>query len=230
MKTDACEKVGVQLVHVFEDEWLEKPDIVKSRLLGMLGRCRTTIYARLCEVRSVDQSTASEFLRVNHMQGNVNASVCLGLYSDGRLVALMTFGKCRFDKRHEWEMLRFCSKLNTRVIGGAGKLLTHFEKNYRPKSLVTYADKRWSQGGLYKALGFRLDHVSKPDYWYFKNGVRHRYSRMMFQKHKLKDLLKAFDPSLSEVQNMKNNGYSRIFDCGNYVFEKTYPASMPWSK
>lgn len=111
----------------------------------------------------------------------------------------MTFGKCRFDRKHEWELVRFCSKLNTKVIDGAGRLLRRFEEDYKPVSPVSYADRQRSRGGLYKALGFRLDHVSKPDYWYFKNGVRRRYSRMMFQKHKLKDLLKAFDPPLSEV-------------------------------
>ena len=132
----------------------------------------------------------------------------------------MTFGKCRFDKRHEWEMLRFCSKLNTRVVGGAGKLLRHFEKNLCPKSLVTYADRRWSQGRLYNALGFDFVENSPPGYFYVK-GCR-RYSRVKFQKHKLNDQLESFDPSKTEVQNMKDNGYFRVFDCGNMVFEKVY--------
>ena len=36
------------------------------------------------------------------------------------------------------------------------------------------------------------------------------------------DVLENFDPGKSEVENMKANGYHRIFDCGNMVFEKTY--------
>ena len=136
----------------------------------------------------------------------------------------MTFGKCRFDKRHEWEMLRFCTKLNTRVVGAAGKLLRHFEKNLWPKSLVTYADRRWSQGGLYNVLGFDFVENSPPGYFYVK-GCR-RYSRVKFQKHKLNDQLESFDPSKTEVQNMKDNGYFRVFDCGNMVFEKVYSGAV----
>lgn len=79
----------------------------------------------------------------------------------------MTFSKCRFDKKHEWEMLRFCSKLGYHIPGAAGKLLKYFERNYKPKSLVTYADRRWSQGKLYNTLGFNLLHKSPPNYFYF---------------------------------------------------------------
>jgi len=91
----------------------------------------------------------------------------------------MTFGKCRFDKKHEWEMLRFCCKLGWHIPGAAGKLLKHFERTYRPKSLVSYADRRWSTGNLYKALGFSFVRNSPPNYWYVNNMMK-RYSRIEF--------------------------------------------------
>ena len=86
------------------------------------------------------------------------------------------------------------------------------------------AGRRWSAGKLYTALGFKLDHTSKPDYWYFKD----RYvleSRVKYQKHKLSGLLEIYDENKTEIENMKANGYERIFDCGNYVFEKIYIVS-----
>ena len=135
----------------------------------------------------------------------------------------MTFGKCRFDKKHEWELLRFCNKLGYHIPGAASKLLKHFEHVCKPKSLVSYADRRWSQGKLYRALGFKLDHASAPDYWYFRpQNTSAVYSRIRFQKHKLPKMLEHFDSRKTEVQNMAENGYCRIFDCGNIVFEKTY--------
>ena len=118
-------------------------------------------------------------------------------------------------------MLRFCSKIGYHVVGGAGKLLKHFERSYKPKSLVSYADRRWSQGKLYKALGFKLDHASSPNYWYWKN-INQLESRIKYQKFKLKNILDVFDESKTEVENMKANGYHRIFDCGNIVFVKNY--------
>ena len=169
-------------------------DITKSRIKDMLEVYDKKTSARECEIGDVPREVSKEFQRKNHLQGAVNAKVHLGLYHEGELVALMTFGKCRFDKKHEWEMLRFCCRLGWHIPGAAGKLLKHFERTYRPKSLVS-----------------------------FKTRTNALLSRLNFQKHKLKDVLKNFDPAKSEYENMKANGYYRIYDCGNMVFEKTYP-------
>lgn len=223
-KTELCEARGIQLIHIFENEWEFKREIVESRIKSLLGIYDNTVFARKCEIKEIDSKTSKEFQEINHIQGSVNSSVNVGLYHGNELVSLMTFGKCRFDRKHEWEMLRFCNRLGHHVIGGAGKLLKYFEKTYKPKSLVSYADRRWSQGRLYNVLGFKLDHISKPDYWYwnYNSSNKRIESRIKYQKHKLRTLLKTFDPNKTEVENMKSNGYYQIYDCGNYVFEKTY--------
>ena len=223
-KTNLCEAKGIQLVHIFENEWLYKRRIVESRLKNLLGIYDQIVFARKCEVREVRPSDSMDFQEENHIQGAIGAKVHLGLYFNNEIVALMTFGKSRFNKKAEWELLRFCNKLGYHIPGAAGKLLRHFEKNWHPKSLISYADRRWSQGKLYKALGFKLDHISKPDYWYIDttSDFWTLQSRFHFQKHKLPKILKKFDPNLSEVENMLANNYRRIFDCGNLVFMKTY--------
>jgi hypothetical protein len=66
----------------------------------------------------------------------------------------MTFSKPRFNRNYKYELVRFASKLGTQVIGGASKLLKYFEINYNPKSIISYADRRYSNGKLYYALGF----------------------------------------------------------------------------
>jgi hypothetical protein len=134
----------------------------------------------------------------------------------------MTFGKSRFNKKYKYELLRFCNKLGYHIPGSASKLLKYFERNYKPKSLISYADRRWSRGNVYEKLGFKMIGKSKPNYWYFKLTSNIRYSRINFQKHKLKDILEKFDETLSESENMKLNGYNRIYDCGNLVYVKEY--------
>jgi hypothetical protein len=220
-KTLACEKQGIQLIHIFENEWLTKQDIVKSRLKNLLGIYDKTIYARKCQIKEVESNIIKEFQNENHIQGSVNSKVNLGLYYQDELISLITFGKCRFDKKHEWELLRFCNKLGYHIPGAASKLLKHFEINYQPKSLVSYADRRWSQGKVYEKLGFKFSHASTPNYWYWRNPELLE-SRIKYQKHKLKSLLENFDESKTEVENMIENGYHRIFDCGNLVYEKVY--------
>ena len=221
-KTLLCEKNKIKLIHIFEDEWIYKKDIVKSRLKNLLGIYDETVFARKCKVREIDSNTSREFQEKNHIQGAINAKVHLGLFYENELISLMTFGKSRFNKKYEWELLRFCNKLGYHIPGGASKLLKHFERTYVPKSLISYADRRWSQGRLYEVLGFQLDHASKPNYWYFQVGDSNLRARNEFQKHMLKEKLEYYDDNLTEQQNMEKNGFYFIYDCGNLVFTKTY--------
>jgi len=104
------------------------------------------------------------------------------------------------------------------VVGGASKLFKYFIRTYNPKSIISYADKRYSNGNIYQKLGFEFSHNSVPNYFYFVNNKMKLYPRIKFQKHKLSRLLKNFDENKSEVENMYVNGYRRIWDCGNMIF------------
>ena len=129
----------------------------------------------------------------------------------------MTFGKSRYNKNYTWELLRFCSLKGYNVVGGASKLLSHFRKQYSG-SIISYANRRWSNGDLYRKLGFKMIGKTDPNYFYFKDGHTELFSRIAFQKHKLKSLLENFNPDLTEEQNMFNNNYRKIYDSGNLVF------------
>ena len=131
----------------------------------------------------------------------------------------MSFGKTRFNINYEWELLRYCNKLNTSVVGGASKLFKNFLKENNPESVISYSDKSFNTGNLYNMLGFEYSHTSSPNYKYISERDNLILSRYQCQKHKLSNLLKDnFDENLTETENMYNNGFHKIFDCGNDVW------------
>lgn len=219
IKTKLCEEKNIQLFHIFENEWIQKKPIWESVINSKLGKTEK-IYARKCEVKEINST--SSFEDENHLQGRGNSSIKLGLFYGEDMVSIMTFGKSRFNKSYDYELIRYCSKLNTTVVGGASKLLKHFERNFKPKSLISYANRRWSQGGVYEKLGFDFLYNTQPNYFYFREGQMNLYSRNKFQKHKLPKLLNNFNPELTETENMYNNGYRKIYDSGNKVYVKKY--------
>lgn len=210
-KTELCRKNGIHLLHIFSSDNME---IWKSVICSKLGIYERRIGARSTAIREVRPDDARTFLSSNHLQGAINSSIRLGLYHENELVSLMTFGKSRFNKSYEYELLRFCSKIGYQVIGGASKLLKHSGI----KNCVSYANRRWSDGQLYTSLGFKYVGESSPNYFYTDDCIK-LHSRNQFQKHMLEQKLDVFDPELSESANMANNGYSRIWDCGNLVYE-----------
>jgi hypothetical protein len=217
-KTIACEKEGIKLIHIFEDEWLNKQDIVKSRLKNILGLTHNKIYARKCVIKNVDAKQSKFFLEKNHLQSNVNSKIRLGLYYNDELVSLMTFGKPRLGigKKYDgYELTRFSNKLDTIVIGAADKLLKYFIKNYNPKEIISYADRRWSNGNLYEKLGFIKTHVNKPSYSYIIG--KNRFHRFNFRKQKLKE---TNNSNMTEHEIMLKRNIYRIYDCGTITYKK----------
>jgi hypothetical protein len=129
----------------------------------------------------------------------------------------MTFGKSRFDKKYQYELLRYSSDLDTVVVGGASRLFNRFVQENTPSSIISYCDLRWGTGNLYTNLKFVKVSDTPPNYFYVKSD--NLYNRIKFQKHKLKNILENYDEKMTEVENMFNNGFRRIWDCGNSKWE-----------
>ena len=208
-KTILCSKQGIRLIHIFEYEWKFKKDIYKSIISSALGIYESRIYARDCEVRKVSSNEVKKFLEENHLQGYVPSNYSIGLYFNDELVQLLCFGKNRF-KRDEIELLRTCTKLDTQVVGGFSKLL-----KYQPyDNFISYVDLSKFNANGYLKNGFKIIGQSGPNYKYIQ-GER-ILNRIAAQKHKLSKLLgDNFDERKTESQNMIDNGWLQIYDCGN---------------
>lgn len=219
-KTEQCKDCGISLYHIFEDEWEFKRDIVESRIRNILNCTQNKIFARKCQIKTVDKPIAMRFLDDNHLQGKCGSIINYGLYYNNELVSLMTFGKQRKnmgrnDTGNTYELIRFCNKLNTNVVGGASKLFKHFIKEFNPSSVISYADRRWSNGDLYTKLNFSHVHNSRPNYFYI---IGHkRKNRFGFRKDIL--VKEGYDANKSEHQIMFDRGIYRIYDCGTMLFE-----------
>jgi hypothetical protein len=213
IKLQECTSKGIRLIQIFEDEWISKQNLLKSKLMTILGKTSARIFARKTKVVQVSWDQTKSFMEGTHIQGaGFSTNINVGLVYEDNIVAIMTFSKLRFEKGTdtEFELIRFSSSVN--VVGGFSKLLKYFLNTHTVTKIVSYSDKRWSIGNVYEKNGFIWASQSNPGYFWCKRGVR--YNRVMFQKHKLSTKLKVFDPNLSEAENCVANGYYKIFDCG----------------
>lgn len=231
-KTEKCNRNGVNLIHVFEDEWLLKNDIVKSRLKNILNVTDNKIFARKCVVREITSKEKTNFMKINHIQGDCVDKIRVGLFYKEELVSVMTFGKPRLalgirgdkkDKKGQYELIRFCSSLNTSVVGGFGKMLKYFVKTYSPNRIITYADCRWSgidyKKTVYFNNGFDFVKRTTPSYYYMKtNNYLERKHRFSLNKIKLLEMYGG-DKNKTGQELAIENGYDRIWDCGAMNFE-----------
>lgn len=235
-KSKQCEERHIHLIHIFEDEWVKKREIVISRLKNLLGKTENVVYARKCELKEIDYKTVSVFLDQNHIQGTVTSlKFNLGLFYNNELVSVMGFGFPRASMGHkiqkegEWELQRFCNKLNFTVVGGASKMFKYFEINKNPVIVTSHADRRWTstiKDSLYDELGLTLVSKGTPNYWYLVEPMKRHY-RFSFNKQNILKKFKLANPELSEWQNMIELGFDRIWDCGSLGYKKVYSNIRP---
>ena len=217
-KTECAASHGMRCLHVFD--W-EDP----AKVIGLLGK-EESIGARKCSVREVGRNDAIKFISEHHLQGYARDSVRIGLYLDDELVSVMTFGKPRYNKNYEWEIIRYCSSKN--VIGGAQRLFSHFVKMHNPSSIITYCDKSKFSGGTYERLGFSLLRSGRPSrHWYNMRTKEHYTDNLIRQQGFSRvvnhmDAKDDFQPTRDNDELMVSHGFVEVWDCGQdtYVWKR----------
>lgn len=208
---------GYKHITIYEDEWKTKNELLISRLLINLGKSRT-VYARNCDVRSIDSNTAKVFLSRNHLLGHTAASYYYALFVvkgteffneiSTEPIAVAAFSSPRPMNRDgevisSYEWVRYASRRGVRVAGGMGKLLNYFVKEQSPQEIMSYADRDWSEGDVYKKLGFKFVGYTPP--------IDFVINPATFERVSIKKLRRKFgedSPELSEENTLilRNRG------------------------
>ena len=221
-KYQDCLKKGIQLISAWEDWIHRKPQIVSSIILSKLGIYQERIYARKCSVREISYKDSQKFLDDNHIQGSCKASIRLGLFYHDELVSVMTFSKSRglMGQKGNYELSRFCSKINTQIVGGAQKLFNYFLKNYPDiDNIISFSSHDISNGSIYEILGFEKirDNLSS---WYIDKQLN-RYHRTSFCKAAIvkRGWKDKIDDSWTEREVVYEHNIFKIYDSGQTKWE-----------
>ncbi len=227
-KYKLCRDKGIQLITIWEDWTYNKSDILKSIIKTKLGLIENKIYARKCELVdiSTQKTLVNNFLDVNHIQGHTVFEKCIGAYYCGELAAVMTFGHkrgCRGGAGkmpNEWELSRFCTKMDVIIPGIASRLLKKFEYEFKPEIIYSFSSNDISSGNLYKILGFEEEQTTIP-YWYIEPKTLKRYHRTAFTKREMIRKQMASDSdNFTESEIMKKYHFYKIYDSGMTRWEK----------
>lgn len=219
LKTSRCEEKGIQLFHIFENEWIDKnkKKIWISIIYNKLNLNKEITFNE-CVFKKLKEDETNSFLENNDLEGSTEHNFSIGMFNKHELISVMAFNV--FED--EYTLLRLCTKNNMNYNQANSKILNYFEKKYKPNSIKLYTNRRWSTGNFYEKAGFTFIENTIPSYFYFKTNENILWSKNKFQKHKLENFLEKYDSNLTETENMYENGYRKIYDAGNKVYIKKY--------
>nr|DAW53287.1 MAG TPA: endonuclease-like protein [Caudoviricetes sp.] len=209
-KSKLAKDSGYHVIHVFD--WDDTDKVVQ------LLKDRVTVYARNCDIRVVSGVDTNNYLDMYHLQSTCRGQkIRLGLYYNNQLVSLMTFGKSRFNKNCEYELLRYCASHN--VVGGSEKLFKYFVDNYKPNSIVSYCDTSKFSGKVYDALGFTLDTINSPScHWYSVKENKHITDNLLHMQGYDRLFKENHGKGTSNEELILNRGYLPVYDCGQATY------------
>ena len=189
----------------FDWEWWRRTSAVMNLLDARRGAAEVW-QARRTQVVELDVETARDFFETHHVQGFGRGSVYLGLACGETLVAASAW--LAHTGTVELNRLAF----RGRVVGGFGKLLAAFRRDYLPSGvpLVSFVDQRYADGHSYEKLGFKnVGETAHPVYYYV--GPTGMFHRRLFTRELQKSRFTVFFDELSERQNARINGHYRLF-------------------
>ena len=212
---------GYTLISIFDDMDEQKMlNIIRSKI----GRNQTKIAARKCEIKEIEQKEVNFFLEKYHIQGKAKGQkVCIGLFHNNELCGTMTFGKPRFNKNYEWELVRLCFKENVTIQGGISKMWKYFKNKYDPQNCICYLNLNLGGDEMYLS-DFRFKRYNKPaGYWVNFENTRTITNNSLRSKGASRfigdaDLIK-YPKGMDNREIMKLEGFVEIYDCGNVVYE-----------
>lgn len=212
-KTQLARENGYNIINVWDWDDVDK-------ILYLINQ-KQIIYARSCVLKEVDVKNTNIFLNNYHCQNTYkNQKIRIGLYYHGELIAIMTFGTPRYNKKYEWELLRLCFHKDFKIIGGAQKMFTYFIRNYNPKNIISYCDNSKFTGTVYNKLGFTIAANNQPSkHWYncktkihiTDNLLRQRGFDQLFGSH--------YGKNISNEELLKMNGFVELYDAGQFVYK-----------
>lgn len=219
-KSKIAEAAGYRCVHVFD--WDD--DVKIARMFSS----KRAVYARKCDMREVPKSECDAFLADCHLQSTCKGqSIRLGLYYEGRLIEIMTFGKPRYSKKCEYELLRLCTDPEYRVIGGAQRLFGHFVSEHDPASVISYCDLSKFSGQIYGKLGFELKRENKPSKHWVELGEKKTPKKqitdnLLRQRGFDQIFGTSYGKGTSNEELMLKHGFAAVYDCGQatWIYER----------
>lgn len=205
-KTEYCNSQGINLIHIFDHEWFSRRSQIENFLSSKTGTL-TRIGARVCEVRQITNKEAQDFVEKYHIQGKSPGSIlCLGLFHCDNLVSVAIFGK-HHRQYNKVVLKRFVSKFGISVAGGLSRLSKAGSKILKT-DIITWCDRRWTDGQTYLKAGWEPEEMLPPDYFYIKNG------RFYCKKQSRRKAVVNTPKEMTEHEHALQDGLYRVYDCG----------------
>lgn len=221
MKTNLCDELQVDLIHIFENEMIISPNAVYDALKRHLCESSLVVVdAKECSIEEVEMDAAAEFASKNTIcdlfldAGEIN----YGLFYKGEMISILSASK---KSDGVCKILCACDKIGMKVECGLSKLLQHLQQEHNVKKLTVNINRRWPiLANKFFNEGFQLEKLTSIRALFYNTSCRSMNKNLLNKKQMTQMIGSAYDDSISLKENAAKVKYKCIYDCGDLVLTK----------
>lgn len=224
-KLKKCHNQGINLIQIFEDEWVNHKEVWKSMLRQICGISNAPIIdIDKCKIKSIQNTNEIyAFIERNSICKVLPFSMCIGAFYNNTLIGVMTF---QYSQNNTIELIQNVSDINHNCQGLEKILFNYFIKKYDVHKIVSFVDRRWiadEDNNIYTSLGFKLDSYTPPNYTLYNCKFNH-YGRYAQKELNKKMICEKFNLPLTlrKKNAIAKSNFTKVWDCGQikYIYEK----------
>lgn len=171
-KTELCEEQGIKLIHIFEDEWTLKKDIVKAKILKELN-----LVPKIDKIEIKQIECFGDFLKENALEEiDEPDNIKIGIFNGTEMVAIASYSNIANKVKIEEKKEIVVTNLPEKII----KFIK--TKNTAVKEIFIEVDRRWFNKQDLEKQGFVFSHSTKPKRFYFEKQKRVKEEKETLQK------------------------------------------------
>jgi hypothetical protein len=150
-KTELCDKKDIKLIHVYEDDWTFKRNIIKSLILKQLNYNFNEILVNECILSEInDISIIKEFINNNSIDYYKKSNINIGLFYDNKLISLMTIIK----NKNNYTICNYCEDINIIINGAINTYINYIIEKYKPIKIQFFIENNNISEKILKDIGF----------------------------------------------------------------------------
>ena len=212
-KWKSCQDLGIRLIQIWEDQWLENPELVKRMIAQSLGKTPNLNPEKLVTELSAEKALSFFLLNSFNTKVTGNIKLALKVAESGDIAAVIVLKR----QKEGLCIVNFASI--DKPAEDLKTLLLYVEKTYSPAFVAAIIDNCTGESTFFAKSGFTCAGRRPLDYRYSKNKQRVPRKEYTIERFKTDPALK-FEINLSERELADLNGLNRIWDAGKTKWVK----------
>lgn len=166
-KTRSCNQLGINLLHIYEDEWRDHREACKNHVRVLWQEQTAPKCPEQLSFLVMGDGERSTALSHYHIEGDTNALIAVSILLGEEILGFACVRKPRHASHGKSiELSRFVNISVYSSFSLLASTVSYFKEVFKDKKIYCVLDSRTGMSSIYRKAGFEVVKTLEPRYWW----------------------------------------------------------------